>query len=388
MQRSIRTVWLTAMLSLCSASTEAQNRDRTSAAWQVCAPPRLDDHIDVRDVNRSIITACSEVIAAASAGDPRLAIAHTFRGVAYGANKDLKKAMADFDAAIALDPKSIEAYFHRGNAHLDQDRNKDAITDYSALLQVDPKDPITLNNRGVAYANLNRMDAAIADWTKAIRIKPAYAEAYANRGDVHLLTNSIEQALADFSEAIRWRPNYQKALAKRGLTLEKLDRPEHAKLDYEAAMRIGLNFGESEEWRDISRDRIAALHKGTSTKVQSTSARTASSAGQDLVDTHQRCGETDGFPGPIGTCLLEAERQHGETLAKLYQRLTTKSGNHSDLVRASQRGWLKYQSDTCALYEKLLSSDGPALARVALAGCLLRTTLQRIDELKTLIEAE
>lgn len=112
----------------------------------------------------------------------------------------------------------------------------------------------------------------------------------------------------------------------------------------------------------------------------------------DLV--YQRCGEAEGFPNAIADCIITEETKQGEALAYLYKRLIEQSKHNADLLRSSQRAWLAYQKSNCRLHEEYGRFESPGnplpfgFSRISFARCLLRTTLERIDDLKRLVATE
>jgi uncharacterized protein YecT (DUF1311 family) len=99
---------------------------------------------------------------------------------------------------------------------------------------------------------------------------------------------------------------------------------------------------------------------------------------------YDQCGERRGFPGPIAECLFEKEREFGKQLDTFYRQAIVAAGRNSTLLRESQRNWLKYQETSCRFHEERWSEEGAGIARVSSARCLLLTTLQRLEELKSL----
>ena len=91
------------------------------------------------------------------------------------------------------------------------------------------------------------------------------------------------------------------------------------------------------------------------------------------------------MPGPIAACLFEKEEVFGNELQQVYNKALTLAGTNNTLLRESQRSWLKYQESDCKLDEVWSSVEGPAYGRNAKAQCLLRTTLQRLQDLRGIV---
>jgi len=88
---------------------------------------------------------------------------------------------------------------------------------------------------------------------------------------------------------------------------------------------------------------------------------------------------------PIATCILEREKEYGNELERLYKRLLKGPAPNVAILRRQQRNWLKYQKQHCDTYYDLQADEGQGFARLSSAKCLLRTTLQRVEELRELL---
>jgi uncharacterized protein YecT (DUF1311 family) len=109
-----------------------------------------------------------------------------------------------------------------------------------------------------------------------------------------------------------------------------------------------------------------------------------SGAEEDLEQLlYRQCGEAE-IAGLIAECLIAKEREYGKQLDQVYRQALIPAGRNATLLRESQRNWLKYQESNCRYHEKRLLEEGPGVARASYARCLLRSTLQRLEELKNL----
>lgn len=97
----------------------------------------------------------------------------------------------------------------------------------------------------------------------------------------------------------------------------------------------------------------------------------------------QDCGEQWGSAGAMASCVMEKEKEFGSVLEAEY-RSALKRVKSSSALRDSQRQWLKYQESACAIARSQGAHEGPDFARLSYATCLLRTTLQRVGEIKGL----
>jgi lipoprotein NlpI len=86
------------------------------------------------------IAACTRVIQDRRTSRQSRADSYHNRGLAYGANGDLDRAIADYDEAIRLVPKDADAHFDRGLAYLDSGNSAKALADLRHASQLDPSD--------------------------------------------------------------------------------------------------------------------------------------------------------------------------------------------------------------------------------------------------------
>jgi tetratricopeptide (TPR) repeat protein len=104
-------------------------------------------------------------------------------------------------AALAPEGWRSERTAARGLAYEANGDHDRAIADYDETLRLDSEDPVAFYNRGIAYENKHDYDHAI-DYSKAIRLDPEYAEAYLVRGISYENKRELEKALADFRVAL------------------------------------------------------------------------------------------------------------------------------------------------------------------------------------------
>jgi tetratricopeptide (TPR) repeat protein len=121
------------------------------------------------------IRGCTDYIDSGKYQGRPLAIAYSFRGIAYESNGQYDRAIADFDKAIGLDPNYAFAYSFRGDAYLKTGQHDRAIADYDRAIELGVEHEETYYNRGSAYQTKGQYDRAIADFDKAIALNPRYA---------------------------------------------------------------------------------------------------------------------------------------------------------------------------------------------------------------------
>jgi len=116
--------------------------------------------------------------------------------------------------------------------------------------------------------------------------------------------------------------------------------------------------------------------------VQSKAAR--DTVGPRIERIDKACGEL-GIAAPVAGCIFSWEEKYGFELEQLYKRLLKEKRTDVAILRRSQRAWLQYQKRTCFSHELKAADEGPGVASLASARCLLGTTLRRIEKLRAML---
>ena len=85
--------------------------------------------------------------------------------------KDFDKAIADYDEAIRLNPKAAMAHCGRALAWRGKQDLDKAIADYDEAVRIDPR-PYVYVSRGHVWRAKKEYDRALADFRKASEIGP------------------------------------------------------------------------------------------------------------------------------------------------------------------------------------------------------------------------
>jgi tetratricopeptide (TPR) repeat protein len=144
------------------------------------------------------IAACTRVIASGRYSGDDLATLYGDRGVEYGKNGELDRAIADFEQAIKLNPQDAGLYNNRGLAWKLKGELDRAIADEDQAIKLDPTLASAFYNRGLAWNAKGDLDRAIASYDQAITLDPNYSNAYYNRARALEDKKDLQRALADF----------------------------------------------------------------------------------------------------------------------------------------------------------------------------------------------
>ena len=137
---------------------------------------------------------------------PGSALAHSYKGLVYGAGLRWREAMQEDDLALSLDPNLTPAYNNKANAFNALGQPEKALPQIGEAVRRSPLDPqLGIWNLvlGRAYLLLGRWDEAIeanlkarAQQTGFINIHLALAAAYAEQGNRKAAKASLGDALA------------------------------------------------------------------------------------------------------------------------------------------------------------------------------------------------
>jgi tetratricopeptide (TPR) repeat protein len=110
------------------------------------------------------IAVCSRILARGKVKDRDLARTLNNRGLGYMMNKDVDKAMADFDSAVRADATYPFAFDNRGDVWRTRGQFDRAIAEYNEALRRDPNFVSAYVNRGMTFAKMGNRVSAKADF--------------------------------------------------------------------------------------------------------------------------------------------------------------------------------------------------------------------------------
>lgn len=106
----------------------------------------------------------TEILAHENANDKTvLSVIHKHRGMAYFAQNDYEKSLADFKKSSEYDPRSFRSIYYEGIVHSVKGDNDAAIECFDRSLEINEFQSHALFRRALAYYNKNVYDKALAD---------------------------------------------------------------------------------------------------------------------------------------------------------------------------------------------------------------------------------
>jgi Tfp pilus assembly protein PilF len=201
------------------------------------------------------LSACTVVIEQSGTPSQQLVRPLIARGMIFLlSDKDLDRAVKDFDQAILLSPSNGGLFALRALAYVKKEQYDRAIQDYDEEIRLDPKDSSGLVNRGDVYRATAQYDRAIRDFDQAIAISPNLTAAFLSRAlayrdkaqwdfDAYLYEGRYEDlAVQDFDQVLRVEPTNRDALGERAHLLVIRQHYDRALADYNEAIRLAPNY--------------------------------------------------------------------------------------------------------------------------------------------------
>jgi len=123
-----------------------------------------------------------------------------FKGLAYLALEDFKKATLVFKEATDQDDKFFKAFNNYGISLFYDAKYDEAIEKFNKAIEINPEYAETYNNKGNLFDHIGKIDGAIKCFKTAINLKPDFFDAKENL--IKILTSDIEVS-DDDNEIIR-----------------------------------------------------------------------------------------------------------------------------------------------------------------------------------------
>jgi tetratricopeptide (TPR) repeat protein len=129
--------------------------------------------------------------------------AHVKLGIIHAIMGEWRKAFEEYDLVIqTLNPKNPEAYYQRGTAYLQQRNLEKALQDFNETLRLKPTYLNALINRGFIYGIRKNWQSAIQDLESAVKINPADGKVHNNLAFYYSNLNKYEEAETSIRRAI------------------------------------------------------------------------------------------------------------------------------------------------------------------------------------------
>jgi tetratricopeptide (TPR) repeat protein len=121
---------------------------------------------------KTIIAACSELIAGNAVSQESLFQVFFLRGMAYANDAKIDRAIEDFDQSLKLHPGFPGALYNRGNAFFKLGDVRRAIDDYDQAISRSENFLDAIDHRGLAYETIGDKAKAIEDFHTVLKTAP------------------------------------------------------------------------------------------------------------------------------------------------------------------------------------------------------------------------
>ncbi len=133
---------------------------------------------------------------------------HFGMGVFHQKNKEIEKAVEEYDKVIKFDPDNAEVHINLGVIYKDKGDLDKAVEEYEKALAIDPHLEVGYNNLGVAYFLKGNYTESIRHYQKAVEINPKNLESYVNLGITYGMQKRSDEAIRAFQTAISINPQH------------------------------------------------------------------------------------------------------------------------------------------------------------------------------------
>ena len=113
-----------------------------------------------------------------------------FKGLAYLALEDFKKATFFFKEATDQDDKFFKAFNNYGISLFYDAKYDEAIEKFNKAIEINPEYAETYNNKGNLFDHIGKIDEAIKCFKISLNLKPDFFDAEKNL--IRILTSDIE----------------------------------------------------------------------------------------------------------------------------------------------------------------------------------------------------
>jgi protein O-mannosyl-transferase len=120
--------------------------------------------------------------------------------------REIEKALKDFDISIALNPNNAKVFTNRANIHGLKGHFDLALSDYSKSIELDKTDEQIFFNRGITYTMMKQYDKAIEDFSTALKMKSDFKVAKESRAYAYVDNKNYEKAISELNELIQTEP--------------------------------------------------------------------------------------------------------------------------------------------------------------------------------------
>ena len=160
-------------------------------------------------------------------------------------NRDWKDAKTLWQATLKTSPYSSGAHNNAGVSYLKEKNINRAIEEFNLGIKLNPRNPESYNNLGVAYKAIGKTEEAMSLYKRAIALKSDYAEAYNNLANIYQSMGKQEEAIVLYKKALSLKSDYVEAINNLGVAYKNLGRPKEAISLYNKAIALKADYAEA-----------------------------------------------------------------------------------------------------------------------------------------------
>jgi TonB family protein len=157
-------------------------------------------------------------------------------------NNEFEEAILSLSSSIYIYNKYSPAFFFRGLAYRATGNNKKALSDFKRAIRFNrkkAKEAVYYFERGLVYLRMEDLKHALKDFNKAIKFNSDMTDAYFDRGEVFRLSTNYDDAIADYTKVLSLDEEYLQAYINRGYCYKELNNNKNFCTDFKKACELG-----------------------------------------------------------------------------------------------------------------------------------------------------
>ncbi len=173
-------------------------------------------------------------------GEKHLAAAEVLRSVSNSieSQKNMDRAIADFDASFKSDPTRWRALMGRAHAHAMNGEYEQAIQKYTQVNKLNPTNKSAIFNRAEMNYSLKNYDVALDDYRRVVQDNQSDVQAITGGALCYYAQEKYEHAVAEFTSVVRLQPANAAAHCNLGDALQMVGEFSRACDEYTQATQL------------------------------------------------------------------------------------------------------------------------------------------------------
>jgi tetratricopeptide (TPR) repeat protein len=162
---------------------------------------------------------------------------HFIRARKFLDNRQLDKALKEFQETVKLSPKAAVAHYWVGMVFFFKRDFQKAIENFETVLKLEPRNYHAMAMIGkILSFNKNKVDEAAGYLRRALEINPEFAEAHSDMAHIYAMRGDLSRAISEFRVIFQSEPKYAKYHYELGRLFESMKALDRAKREFNRAL--------------------------------------------------------------------------------------------------------------------------------------------------------